>query len=202
MLNHVQIRKFGVGAARGALVFASVAAVIGFVAIALSQPNSLAAKTPSTTTTLGVAAFSCASTKVLVSGSNTIDCPSPPGKWGSPPTLVIPKTNPPSKLEIADLIKGYGPKVKTGDTLIVEYELATYSTHRVVESSWLGPSFMFTVGQGEVNEGWNLGVVGMQAGGRREIVVPPTFGYGKKSPGPGISRNDTLVYIVDMFKIN
>ncbi len=49
--------------------------------------------------------------------------------------------------------------------------------------------------------GWDQGVVGMQAGGRRELIVPPALGYGEASPGPGIARGDTLVFVVDLLSI-
>ena len=42
----------------------------------------------------------------------------------------------------------------------------------------------------------------MQVGGRRELILPPSYGYGATSPGPGIAKNDTLIFIVDLLKIN
>jgi len=42
----------------------------------------------------------------------------------------------------------------------------------------------------------------MQAGGRRELIIPPNLGYGANSPGAGISANDTLVFVIDLLKIN
>ena len=41
----------------------------------------------------------------------------------------------------------------------------------------------------------------MQAGGRRELIIPPSLGYGANSPGAGISANDTLVFVIDLQKI-
>ena len=41
----------------------------------------------------------------------------------------------------------------------------------------------------------------MQAGGRRELIIPAAQGYGAQSPGPGITANDTLVFVVDLLKI-
>jgi peptidylprolyl isomerase len=49
--------------------------------------------------------------------------------------------------------------------------------------------------------GWDKGVVGMKAGGRRELIIPPSLGYGAQSPGPGIAPNDTLVFVIDLQKI-
>jgi peptidylprolyl isomerase len=79
--------------------------------------------------------------------------------------------------------------------------LGTYSTHQVVQSSWTSQHFQLTLGQGQVIPGWDEGVVGMQAGGRRELIIPPSLGYKSVSPGPGIAANDTLVFIVDLISI-
>lgn len=36
----------------------------------------------------------------------------------------------------------------------------------------------------------------------RELIIPPSLGYGDQSQGPGITANDTLVFMVDMLKVN
>jgi FKBP-type peptidyl-prolyl cis-trans isomerase len=41
----------------------------------------------------------------------------------------------------------------------------------------------------------------MRVGGRRELILPPAYGYGDKSPGAGIAKNDTLVFIIDLLKV-
>jgi peptidylprolyl isomerase len=41
----------------------------------------------------------------------------------------------------------------------------------------------------------------MRVGGRRELVIPPSLGYGDKSPGTGIAKNDTLVFVIDLLKV-
>jgi peptidylprolyl isomerase len=41
----------------------------------------------------------------------------------------------------------------------------------------------------------------MKVGGRRELIIPPSLGYGAESPGSGIAVNDTLIFIVDLRKI-
>ena len=187
-----------VRAGRATLAVALSVVVVGFIVLVVRRPAPAAANAPTTTTV--APATSCATTITPVPGIGTISCPSPAGVWDSPPTIVVPPSRPPTHLEADDLIKGSGPPVKNGDNLIVEYELATYSSRHVVQSSWHGSSFMFTEGQGDVNAGWNQGIPGMQAGGRRELIVPAPLGYGDTSPAPGIARNDTLVYIVDVFQ--
>lgn len=127
---------------------------------------------------------------------------SPSGTSGTAPTVVVPTGTPPTQLERADLIVGTGPTAEAGDSVTVQYVLATYSAGKVVQSSWTSQPFQFTLGQGEVIKGWDTGVVGMQVGGRRELIIPPSLGYGAQSPDPGIAPNDTLIFVVDLQKIN
>jgi peptidylprolyl isomerase len=52
-----------------------------------------------------------------------------------------------------------------------------------------------------VISGFADGIVGMRVGGRREIIIPPLYGYGDVSPGTGIAKNDTLVFVFDLIKV-
>jgi peptidylprolyl isomerase len=158
---------------------------------------------PTTTTTTPASTTSTTGT-----GSASAIAPIPAadrsaaGTAGAPPTLTVPTGQPPTQLESADLIAGTGPAAKAGDALTVEYELGTYSSHSLVQSSWTSQPFQLTLGAGQVIPGWDQGLVGMKAGGRRELIIPPSLGYRDQSPGPGIAANDTLVFIIDLQKIN
>ena len=126
------------------------------------------------------------------------------GTAGTAPTVSVPSGPPPSALEAADLIMGTGPAAKAGDSVTVQYVLATYSSGKTIQSSWTSQPFTFTLGAGQVIPGWDQGVAGMQAGGRRELIIPPSLGYGANPPpgAAGIASNDTLVFMVDLLKIN
>ncbi len=125
---------------------------------------------------------------------------SPAGTAGTAPTVTVPSGSPPTQLESADLIKGTGTIAVDGATVTVQYVLATYSSGKVIQSSWTSQPFSFVVGQGKVIAGWDKGVVGMRVGGRRELIIPPSLGYHNESPGPGIAPNDTLVFVIDLLK--
>ncbi|HEY1826837.1 MAG TPA: FKBP-type peptidyl-prolyl cis-trans isomerase [Acidimicrobiales bacterium] len=155
-----------------------------------------AADGPSTTTTTGAPAASGSSGTIPVADR------SPAGTFGKAPTVVVPTSAAPSTLESADLITGSGATAADGDSVTVEYVLATYSTHGVVQSSWTSQPFSFTLGEGQVIPGWDKGVVGMKVGGRRELIIPPAEGYGANSPGAGIAANDTLVFVIDLQKVS
>jgi peptidylprolyl isomerase len=126
---------------------------------------------------------------------------SPAGTAGTAPTVTVPSGPPPTHLESADLIRGTGTTATDGNTVTVQYVLATYSTGKVIQSSWTSQPFSFILGQGQVIPGWDKGVVGMKVGGRRELIIPPADGYGAQSPGSGIAANDTLVFVIDLLKV-
>ncbi|HET7589966.1 MAG TPA: FKBP-type peptidyl-prolyl cis-trans isomerase [Solirubrobacterales bacterium] len=118
------------------------------------------------------------------------------------PTVAVPSGPPPKKLEIKDLKKGEGPAAKAGDKVTVQYVGVDYKTGKQFDASWdRGEPFSFTLGAGEVIKGWDQGIGGMKAGGRRELIVPPGLAYGSQQVG-SIPPNSTLVFVVDLLEIN
>ena len=128
---------------------------------------------------------------------------SPAGTFGTAPTVTVPSGAPPKALESADLITGNGGEAVPGDNVQVQYVLATYSSGKVIQSSWTGQPFAFTLGESQVIPGWDKGLVGMKVGGRRELIIPPGLGYGATPPqgAQGIASNDTLVFVVDLLNV-
>jgi peptidylprolyl isomerase len=174
--------------------------------VALAACTNSSATPTTTTTTVAAQAGSTTTSSGPPTGSSTIapipaQDRSPAGKTGVPPTVTVPPGAPPTQLESADLIVGMGSPAAAGESITVQYVLATYSARKVIQSSWTSQPFVFTLGEGQVIPGWDKGVLGMKVGGRRELIIPPSLGYGAESPGAGIAVNDTLVFIVDLLKI-
>jgi peptidylprolyl isomerase len=125
------------------------------------------------------------------------------GKLGEVPKLEVPKGGtPPSGLVIEDIEKGKGAEAAAGQTVSVQYYGALYKDGTKFDASWDrgGEPFEFSLGAGMVIPGWDKGLVGMKAGGRRVLVIPPDMAYGESGSGP-IGPNETLVFVVDMEKI-
>ncbi len=118
------------------------------------------------------------------------------------PAVKVPSGPPPQKLEVKDLKEGEGPAAEAGDKVKVQYVGVDYKTGKEFDSSWSrSEPFSFTLGAGEVIKGWDQGIEGMKAGGRRELIVPPGLAYGSQKTG-SIAPNSTLVFVVDLLEIN
>jgi peptidylprolyl isomerase len=127
------------------------------------------------------------------------------GKLDAKPKVPAPKGDPPTELVIRDIVKGKGPKAKAGDTLSMQYVGTSWSTGQQFDASWDrgAQPFNFQLGAGMVIPGWDSGLVGMQKGGRRLLIIPPDMGYGPQgTPDGSIAPNETLIFVVDLVEIS
>jgi peptidylprolyl isomerase len=116
-----------------------------------------------------------------------------------PAVSVDTSAEPPAQLVSEDLVEGGGAELSRGDNADVQYVGVSWSTGREFDSSWDrgAQPFSFPVGAGRVIAGWDQGVQGMRAGGRRLLVIPPDMGYGDRGAGGVIAPGETLVFVVD-----
>jgi peptidylprolyl isomerase len=115
------------------------------------------------------------------------------------PQVEIPAGPPSYQLELEDIVVGEGDEAVAGKVVEVHYVGHSWSTGAQFDASWdRGDTFKFGLGKGQVIAGWDQGVAGMKAGGRRRITIPPTLGYGKRGAPPAIKPDETLVFVVDL----
>lgn len=104
-------------------------------------------------------------------------------------------------LSTNDLKVGTGPKAAIGSTVNTKYWLFGGSTGTKIDSSSTGVPMQLT--QGGLIQGFLDGMVGIQAGGERVIVVPGKLGYGENPPpGSNIAKNETLVFVVQAISVS
>lgn len=103
-------------------------------------------------------------------------------------------------LVIDDIKIGTGPAVADGDTVSVHYIGTTQAGVQFDNSYTRGEPFTFTVGDGKVIAGWEKGIVGMQVGGQRILVIPAALAYGNRQVGP-IPPGSPLVFAIELLEI-
>lgn len=104
-------------------------------------------------------------------------------------------------LQTEDLVVGSGPGATNGDVLVVHY-VGTLDNGSEFDNSYnRGTPLTFTLGSGGVIQGWEQGLQGMQAGGKRRLIVPPHLAYGDQWLGQ-ILPNSTLTFEIELLEIN
>ena len=111
-------------------------------------------------------------------------------------------------MQTIDLQPGAGVAIKSGQAAVVHYTgwlfdaAAPENKGTKFDSSVdRNEPFEFDVGAGMVIKGWDDGVVGMQVGGKRRLVIPPEMGYGARGAGGVIPPGATLVFDVELVEI-
>ena len=105
-------------------------------------------------------------------------------------------------LQIEDLVVGTGEVAKSGDTVTVHYTGWLTDGTKFDSSVDRHQPFVFNLGAGQVIAGWDQGVAGMKVGGKRKLTIPSELGYGARGAGGVIPPNATLVFDVELIKVN
>jgi peptidylprolyl isomerase len=110
-----------------------------------------------------------------------------------------------SGLKYIDVTVGTGPSPQRNQTAVVHYTGWLYENGqkgaKFDSSVDRGQPFSFPVGAGRVIKGWDEGVASMKVGGKRTLIIPPALGYGARGAGGIISPNSTLMFDVELLKV-
>ena len=111
-------------------------------------------------------------------------------------------------LEVVELQPGSGAPIAAGQKAVVQYTGWLFETSapdkkgKEFDSSRnSGQPFSFVVGAGQVIKGWDQGVLGMRAGGRRRLTIPADLGYGDVGAGGVIPPGAALVFDVELVAV-
>ena len=114
-----------------------------------------------------------------------------------------------TSLQSTDVKAGTGAEAVAGKTVSVHYtgwlydEKAADKHGAQFDSSHdRDEPFEFSLGSGQVIQGWDQGVVGMKVGGQRTLTIPASLAYGETGAGGGlIPANATLVFDVELLDV-
>jgi FKBP-type peptidyl-prolyl cis-trans isomerase FkpA len=105
-----------------------------------------------------------------------------------------------------DLRLGTGADAVSGKNVVVNYTGWLYDPTKTdgkglqFDTSAGTTPLTFTLGSGQVIQGFDRGVTGMKVGGARRVVIPPSLGYGA-SRNNSIPPYATLVFEVELVAI-
>ncbi len=107
-----------------------------------------------------------------------------------------------TELQIVDEKIGNGAEAVSGKTITVNY-VGTLTDGTKFDSSYdRNQPFSFTLGAGEVIEGWDKGFSGMKVGGKRKLTIPSSMGYGDSGIPGAIPGGATLIFEVELLKVD
>ena len=102
------------------------------------------------------------------------------------------------ELIIEDIIVGQGAEAVKHSIITVNYTGWLEDGTKFDSSLNSGREpLRFTLGAGQMIQGFDQGIVGMKVGGKRKLTIPPNLGYGSQDKGI-IPPNSTLIFELDL----
>jgi peptidylprolyl isomerase len=180
---------------------ALAAAVAGCGSSQSTAPGVQLAPSAGATAPTSTATVSSSTSSASATSTTTSNTPLP-AALKTKPKVSIPSGPPPKKLVVKDLIKGTGPAATAASTVNVQYVGELYKGGKQFDASWNdGSGQPVSLPLSGVIKGWQQGIPGMKVGGRRELIIPPSLGYGSTAQSK-IPANSTLVFVIDLHGVS
>ena len=132
--------------------------------------------------------------------SSADSTPSDPADLVNEPTVSLP-TEMPTELVITDITEGEGEAAVEGSTVYVYYVGVLSKNGDRFDGNFGGDPYAVTLGTGAVIDGWDQGLIGVKAGGRRQLDIPSELAYGASGSGDAIPPDSAISFIVDVVAI-
>ena len=121
----------------------------------------------------------------------------------NPSTKENKMTENPKELIIEDIQIGQGATPQKGQRISVHYTGTLLSDGTKFDSSLdRGTHITFTLGVGQVIQGWDKGFEGMKVGGKRKLIIPSDMAYGARGAGDVIPPHAALVFEVELVAVH
>lgn len=129
-----------------------------------------------------------------------------------PPTQPVPSVelpaDAPAELQVTTLVEGTGREAAEGDALLVRYVGVRFETGETFDENFNGQPLPVTLGTGGVIAGWEQGLIGAQAGERRQLDIPADLAYGPTptteagaTSEPGGRPTGPLSFVVEVLAV-
>ena len=99
-----------------------------------------------------------------------------------------------------DVVQGTGEAVQTGDSLAVRYTGWISNGTQFDSNLTASEPLWFKLGAGQVITGFDETMAGVRVGAKRQLIIPPSLGYGPYPYGP-IPGNSVLVFSVEVISV-
>ena len=106
-----------------------------------------------------------------------------------------------NEFEIINDIKGDGVKIVNHSKIKVHYIGKLQDGTKFDSSYDRNQPFSFQIGLRQVIDGWEKGLIGMQVGGKRTLIIPPELAYGERGAGELIPPNATLIFDIEIIEV-
>lgn len=111
----------------------------------------------------------------------------------------------PDGLRLKDLQLGEGPEARAGMVATIHF-IGWLDEHgargrEIYNSRAKGRPVSFVIGTDGVMQGWNEGVIGMQPGGARMLLLPPGLAYGNRAIDGVIPANAALMFRIELIRL-
>ncbi len=101
-----------------------------------------------------------------------------------------------ASLQIRDIEVGTGAEAQPGDIVTLHY-IGRLEDGTEFDTTIGGEPL--TIPLGRAIPGWTEGIPGMKVGGKREIIIPPSLGYGRLGGrGGAVPPNATITYEIEL----
>ena len=104
------------------------------------------------------------------------------------------------ELQVIDLQLGEGKAAVKGALITTQYRGWLEDGSEFDSSYSRGKPFQCVIGTGRVIKGWDLGLMGMQVGGKRKLLVPARLGYGERNMA-AIPPNSNLIFEIELLEV-
>ncbi|MGY2286920.1 FKBP-type peptidyl-prolyl cis-trans isomerase [Pseudomonas gingeri] len=106
-----------------------------------------------------------------------------------------------TQLQVTDLLEGDGKAVVKGALITTHYRGTLADGSEFDSSHSRGKPFQCVIGTGRVIKGWDIGLMGMKVGGKRQLFVPARLAYGERGMGSRVAPGADLTFEIELLEV-